>query len=234
MINDVSVPCYAEEYHLNTYTIVFNLSLFHRVPFFSDLRMPYPKDLTTVKLKKDIDEGIMKYYSPSVETNLTLTSFPNKTSRFLNGLSIAGQYGSFFIMIPFLILLVHEGSQLLKNKQNHLRIGLNIVGVTHLQFYLSEIITYFAHVFVLTTMFCLFGWLLGMKFFSEGIMWFDFSVLLLNGFIIGFIAFCVTAGVNNKSLGMSVLYGFVLYSIIMQWLFTGGIILELLYMNTAN
>ncbi len=33
---------------------------------------------------------------------------------------------------------------------------------------------------------------------------------------------------------MSIIYGFVLYSIVMQWLFTGGIILELLYIDTAN
>ena len=44
----------------------------------------------------------------------------------------------------------------------------------------------------------------------------------------------MTAAVDNKNLGMSILYGFVLYSIIMQWLFTGGIILQLLYSNTAS
>jgi hypothetical protein len=33
---------------------------------------------------------------------------------------------------------------------------------------------------------------------------------------------------------MSIIYGFVLYSIVMQWLFTGGFILELLYMTSAG
>lgn len=33
---------------------------------------------------------------------------------------------------------------------------------------------------------------------------------------------------------MSIVYGFVLYSIVMQWLFSGGYILELLYMDTAS
>ena len=32
---------------------------------------------------------------------------------------------------------------------------------------------------------------------------------------------------------MSIVYGFTLYSVIMQWLFTGGFVLELLYINTA-
>lgn len=50
-------------------------------------------------------------------------------------------------------------------------------------------------------------------------------VLVVNGFTIGLVAFCITAMVSNKSLGMSVIYGFVLYSIVMQWLFSGGYIL---------
>jgi uncharacterized membrane protein len=56
----------------------------------------------------------------------------------------------------------------------------------------------------------------------------------MNGFTLGLLVFCITALVNNKNLGMSVLYGFVLYSIVMQWLFSGGFILEVLYMDTAS
>jgi hypothetical protein len=54
-IGEFKMPCYAEQYHLNSYTIIFNLTLFHRVPFFSNLKGSTPKDLTTVRLKKDID-----------------------------------------------------------------------------------------------------------------------------------------------------------------------------------
>ncbi len=72
------------------------------------------------------------------------------------------------------------------------------------------------------------------KFWSKGLIMFDLYVLVTNGLVIGLLAFCVAAAVNEKNLGMSIIYGFVLYSIIMQWLFTGGIILELLYIDTAN
>ena len=33
---------------------------------------------------------------------------------------------------------------------------------------------------------------------------------------------------------MSILYGFVLYSIVMQWLFTGGILFDMLYFNNVS
>ena len=48
-----------------------------------------------------------------------------------------GQYGSFFIMIPYLALLVMEGGRLLIQKEKRLRIGLTIIGVTHFQFYFA-------------------------------------------------------------------------------------------------
>ena len=35
-----------------------------------------------------------------------------------------------------------ESSHLLHQKEKHLRIGLNIVGVGHLEYYLAEVLTY--------------------------------------------------------------------------------------------
>lgn len=82
--------------------------------------------------------------------------------------------------------------------------------------------------------FCLGGLILDIKFWSNALVWFDFVSLVTNGFTLGLVAFCITAIVSSKNLGMSIIYGFVLYSIVMQWLFSGGYILELLYMDTAS
>ena len=76
--------------------------------------------------------------------------------------------------------------------------------------------------------------ILNFKFWSNALIWFNFLVLVTNGITLGFVAFCLTAIVSSKNLGMSIVYGFVLYSIVMQWLFSGGYILELLYMDTAS
>lgn len=120
--------------------------------------------------------------------------------------------------------MVMEGSQRLKQKQDRLRIGLNIVGVSHFQFYLSEFLTYFFSVIILSINFCLFGYFLNFSIWAHGIIWFDFFALMINGFTLGMVSFCVVAIVSNKNLGMSILYGFILYSIVMQWLFSGGYI----------
>lgn len=87
---------------------------------------------------------------------------------------------------------------------------------------------------IISANFVIFGLLLDIKFFSAGLTAFDFSVLVVNGMILGLVAFCITACVSDRNLGMSMIYGFVLYSIVMQWFFTGGFILELLYMDNAG
>ena len=87
---------------------------------------------------------------------------------------------------------------------------------------------------VISIVFCVFGYLLDFRFYSRGILIFDFLVLSVNGMVLGLLAFCITAAVTERGLGMSILYGFVLYSIVMQWLFTGGILFDMLYFNNVS
>ena len=105
-VGDVHIPCYAEDYHLNFYTIVYNLSLFHKTPYMGNLKLAYPKDLVTLKLKLDVDTAIIKHYDPTAKVDIDFSDFPSRTSRFVKGISLMAQYGSFYIMIPFLALLV--------------------------------------------------------------------------------------------------------------------------------
>ena len=123
---------------------------------------------------------------------------------------------------------------MLVQKEKRLPIGLNIVGVTHLQFYVAEILTYFMHVILISIAFCVSGYALNFKFWSKGLILFDFAILSINGFVLGLLALCVTAAVAERGLGMSVLYGFVLYSVVMQWLFTGGFLFDMLYFTNAS
>jgi hypothetical protein len=159
------------------------------------MKESYPKDFVTVKLKYDIDRGIISHYNPQAKVDFSFADFPSQTSRFVKGISVIGQNGSFFLMLPFLALLVMEGGRLLVQKEKRLRIGLNIVGVTHLQFYIAEIVSYYAHVLIISFSFCLFGWLLDFKFWTKGILSFDFYILSTNGLVLGILALCVTAAV---------------------------------------
>lgn len=83
-------------------------------------------------------------------------------------------------------------------------------------------------------MFCLSGLVLRVNYFYNSLIWFTFLTLFLNGVVLGLIAFNVMALVRTKGLGMSLIYAFILYSISMQWIFSGGLILEFLYLDSAS
>ena len=127
-----------------------------------------------------------------------------------------------------------QSSHLLHQKQKRLRIGLNIVGVTHFQYYLSEIITYGLSVLVISINFCIAGEILRINYFVFSVFWFNLIVLFFNGLILGLVSFVTMALVGHKNMGMSIIYAFILYSISIQWIFSGGFILELLYLDSAS
>lgn len=72
------------------------------------------------------------------------------------------------------------------------------------------------------------------NFFHNSLLWFNFLILFINGLVLGLVAFNIMALVGQKSLGMSLTYAFILYSISMQWIFSGGVILEFLYLDSAS
>lgn len=47
---------------MNAYTIIYNLTLNHQATLLSNYKGAAFKDVITVKLKKDIDEGIIDFY----------------------------------------------------------------------------------------------------------------------------------------------------------------------------
>jgi len=94
-----------------------------------------------------------------------------------------------------------------------------------LEYYLSEIITYAFSVFIISINFCISGEILMVNFFRNSIIWFNFVILFINGLVLGLVSFNTMALVTHKNLGMSLTYGFILYSISMQWIFSGGVIL---------
>lgn len=216
---------------MNFYTILYNITLFYKSPYLANIRDSYPKDRVAMKLKQDVDEAILQFYLNSSMT-VKYRDFPSRSSRFINGMNVVAQYGGFFFLIPYMILFVLEVSSLLKEKEDRLRIGLSTVGVTPLQFYISNAIISLMNNLILTLCFCIFGILLNFKFFTQSLLWFDVAVLSGNGFVMSLIGLMIVSIVSDKRTGMTVGYAFVLYSIVMQWMFTGGFLLMFLYQKS--
>ena len=91
-----------------------------------------------------------------------------------------------------------------------------------------------SHVTIITIIFCSFGYGLGFKFWRNGIISFNAYIMMMNGFVLGLLELCIVAVVKERGLGMSILYGFILYSVVMQWLFTGGFLFDMLYFTNIS
>ena len=90
------------------------------------------------------------------------------------------------------------------------------------------------HVTIITICFSICGYGLGFKFWTNGLISFNFYIMMMNGFVLGLLELCIVAVVKERGLGMSILYGFVLYSVVMQWLFTGGFLFDMLYFKNVS
>ena len=88
--------------------------------------------------------------------------------------------------------------------------------------------------FFITAIYAVFGLILQIRLFTHGLLWFDFIVFWSNGVLLSFIGYLVVSLVNEKKIGMSITYGFVLYAIVMQWVFTGGFMLYFIYQSASS
>ncbi len=62
-----------------------------------------------------------------------------------------------------------------------MRIGLSIIGVTPFQIHLAGVLTSILNNFIITLSYCVFGYLLDFKFFSNSVLWFIGLVMLTQG-----------------------------------------------------
>lgn len=115
-----NVPCHFEQLtgQLVFYTIVYNNSLLWKSPYISSWKEAYPKDPYAFKLKLDIDNAILSFFSNSTnggriknaiedakqpKMNVSLQDYPKAVSRFYQGYDVAAQYGAFYFFIPYMV-----------------------------------------------------------------------------------------------------------------------------------
>ncbi len=107
------MPCYSDNYHLNFYAIMFNMTLFKRTAIFSNWKNVHPKDTVVLKLKHDIDKALIKFYTGS-DMSMQFREYPRMSLRYFTGINVVAQSGSMFFMVPYLILMLMQISAHLK------------------------------------------------------------------------------------------------------------------------
>lgn len=110
-----------------------------------DLTQNYPIDYGAVALKLAIDRATLDYMSQlqgkDAEIKLKIQSYPVVESRYLSGFDVVSEAGAMYFMLPFLIIMGIVCMEIVKEKENKLRLGLITLGTSHLAYWVSWILT---------------------------------------------------------------------------------------------
>jgi hypothetical protein len=125
---NLSIPCSFEylNYTFHLYTVLYNVTLAPN-GFLTSPGLPYPKDPELTKLKQDIDNAYLKFYSlergldfiPKI--NATLQSFPMSSNRFLEKADVVSSEGAFYFFFPPMITFVVVLLEIIREKDLKLR-----------------------------------------------------------------------------------------------------------------
>jgi hypothetical protein len=136
---NISMPCRFEfinkTFHL--YTILYNVT---NVPngFLTSQSMPFPKDPKLSKLKLDMDNAFLEFYSNKTgrvkppEIKLDLESYPSIQNRFLEKADVVSSTGAFYFFFPPMICFVVILLEIIREKDLKLR---KVIFILHIIVY---------------------------------------------------------------------------------------------------
>lgn len=126
------------------YSMMYNYTT-TKLESFIDLTKNYPIDYSAVALKLAIDRATLEYLSLTqgihAEINLNIQSYPIIESRYLSGFDVISEGGAMYFLLPSLIVMAVVCMEIVKEKENKLRMGLITLGTSHLAYWVSWILT---------------------------------------------------------------------------------------------
>jgi hypothetical protein len=140
---NLSIPCNYQfedqsEDTMMFYTLWYNKSL---VPdcLFRPSFIPCPKDDGMLFLQNSVDNGILKYLhskradsetrAPSIKNSYS--NFPGPVDRIYKNMDVMNIFGSYYFILGPILTFMLLLQEIAKEKENRLRQGLNVVGVSH-------------------------------------------------------------------------------------------------------
>jgi len=150
---DYSVDC-SDNYDdpkLITYSIITNSTLIPSM-FLGKPNEPAMLDFSAIMLKMAVDQAIFQYVSERSgkavpKLDFEMQNFPVVKSRYVDGYDVVAASGAFYFFIPPMVTFVVIMIELAREKEQNLRQGLNVMGMSSMAYWQSWFIT--AHVFII-------------------------------------------------------------------------------------
>lgn len=125
---NVTIPCNFEYLNetLHLYTVLYNIT---NAPngFLTSAALPFPSDPQLLKLKIDVDNAYMNYYSKKrgmttiPKINASYNTFPVTENRFLQNADVVASSGAFYFFFPPMISFVVILLEIMREKDLKLR-----------------------------------------------------------------------------------------------------------------
>lgn len=205
---------------------MYNYTLLYRSPYFSDVKISYPKDEFATSLKISLDNAILHEFAgedKDDDENFLIVSqqeFPKIPNRFMQGIDVAGNYGAFYFFAPYLLNFLVLINELLQEKGKKLRQGATVMGLTHTAYWVSWALTAQIIVIIITVVLMLCGYLFQLDFFLKTPFFILFVLYNTFGFSIVLVAFFIATICPDVKNGYTIAYAFILTALLMQICFT--------------
>ena len=229
-----SLPCEAQGVQGQVYSIVYN---FTKSPFVSDRNAPDPLDKTVIALKVAVDNALLAYHShrkgiekPVIEVEVQ--RFPTVSNRIIEGVDVVSSSGPLYFFIPPMFIFSMLVSEIVKEKENKLRHGLSVMGVSATSFWISWfLIGFFLNLFS-TNLLILCGYISNFDFFLNT----PYLVLLLTFLLFGvtmiIFGFFVSTLIGSARLAYTLSYAFLLGGLVLQIFLQNHLLMMLLHVET--
>lgn len=163
-----SLPCGLTNGNDFIYSIVYNNTEIQLRAFAEFLPDFISKSAVGAKLAVDnalFEYQSMKTFGEKASIELLVSSFPRSVSRFDKGYDLVSDGGPLYFFICPMILFGMVAAEIVKEKEQHLRHGLLVMGVSNSEFWVSWLVTAVLLVFTQTNVQILSGYLFSFDFF---------------------------------------------------------------------
>ena len=206
------------------YEILFNNTLVPSV-FLSSPESAAPMDRQVVSLKLAIDTAILNYerkyqdLDSLFEIDLTIQEYPHVRSRFLEGYDVVAMTGGFYFYIPPMIVFVVLLTEIVREKEKFLRIGMSLIGMSNTAFWLSWAFYGVIFTMMVSIILILSGRVCNFDVFNNVPFEIIFIVYSVFGFAMVLLAFLLSTCISRSKTAYTVSYGFLLAGMVLEWFF---------------
>jgi hypothetical protein len=238
-----SIPCNYQfedqsEDTMMFYTIWYNKSL---VPdcLFRPSFIPCPKDEKMLFLQNSVDNGILKYLhskradsetrAPSIKNSYS--NFPGPVDRIYKNMDVMNIFGSYYFVLGPILTFMLLLQEVAKEKENRLRQGLNVVGVSHTVYWCHWVIVGTIINFLQAMVLLVSGYIAQFELWDNCPFSILFFVIFWYGQCMVAWAFWISTLVTRQDQANQISYSLIMVIIIIQLVFANSDLVAKLFYN---